>query len=127
MRRIVQDVKVWKKSGDRAEEAIVLGTPYRSGREFVIRYRTTGRIEVPPHWHPGDEHVTVLAGKWEFGFGTKLEKRHLTPLHAGGYVFVPKRVPHFSVFHSGTVVQVHGLGPFRTVYLKSESRKTDSP
>lgn len=123
MQRVVRAVKVWRRIEDEAEEATVFGIPHRPRREFVIRYRTAARIEVAPHWHPVDEHITVLTGKLEFGFGSKLDRRRLTGLHEGGYVFVPKRVPHLSVFHRGTVVQVHGLGPFRTVYLKVDEEK----
>jgi quercetin dioxygenase-like cupin family protein len=42
---------------------VVSGDPDQTGTEFAIQFRTEGDIEVPPHWHPGDEHVTVLEGR----------------------------------------------------------------
>lgn len=107
----------WKTIEPGAQEALLFGSLQRRGKEFVIRYRTQRRIAVPPHWHPRDEHITVIRGRFQLGFGREQRPAALRTLRAGDYLCVPARKPHFSVFHRGTEVQVHGLAPFRTVYL----------
>lgn len=107
----------WRTIEPGAQESQLFDSLQRRGKEFVTRYRTRRRIAVPPHWHPRDEHITVVHGRFQLGFGRELRPKALRTLHAGDYLCVPARKPHFSVFHPGTEVQVHGLAPFRIVYL----------
>ena len=106
----------WKKLEKQVRQVWVKGDPKTSGAEFVVRYRVKVRLHIPPHWHPGDEHITVLAGKFGIGKGRAYNSKRLRILRPGAYFFMPARQPHFSWFEKGAEVQVHGTGPFVTNY-----------
>jgi quercetin dioxygenase-like cupin family protein len=94
---------------------VVSGDPDQTGTEFAIQFRTEGDIEVPPHWHPGDEHVTVLEGVFKLGFGRMFDLAVLQEIPIGSGAHVPAGVWHFTCYSRGAVVQVSG--PFRTIYV----------
>lgn len=72
--------------------AIEDGDPEADGRPFVVCFRTEAAIDVPAHYHPGDEHLVVRNGPFALGFGDRFDC-------------------------AGTEVQVAGTGPFRTFYV----------
>jgi len=39
---------------------------------------------IPPHFHPTDEHVTVLKGTFSIGMGDVVDKAHALSLSPGG-------------------------------------------
>src|SRR5262245_22877081 len=47
-----------------SEIAIIHGDPAKEGAPFVLRIRSTPGTQLPPHWHPIDENITVLSGVW---------------------------------------------------------------
>ncbi len=94
------------------ERAVVSGDPNAPGVPFVIRLRAKKGATVPAHWHPVDENVTVLAGTLRLGLGDKYDPKALHALTAGTYSFMPKNTRHFGTFTPGSVIQVHGTGPF---------------
>ena len=49
--------------------AVVSGAPDKPGAPFVIRILNPDGAKVPPHWHPTDEHITVLSGTFIVGMG----------------------------------------------------------
>jgi quercetin dioxygenase-like cupin family protein len=101
----------------RTEVAIVSGDPTREGALYVIRLRSTPGTRLPVHWHPNDEHITVLSGTWCVGMGDRFDEGACRDMPAGSYVFVPNGSRHFAVAR-GTVVQIHGIGPFKAVFVK---------
>ena len=52
-----------------SEIAVLSGNPDEAGAPFVIRIKNPNGAKIPPHWHPGDEHITVLAGTFVVGMG----------------------------------------------------------
>jgi quercetin dioxygenase-like cupin family protein len=97
--------------------AILHGDPEDDGGLYVIRIVTKGRVVVPPHWHPEDEHITVLEGAFGLGLGDQFDESALRTMPAQSFAFVPKETRHFSVYEAGTMVQVHGFGPLHTFYV----------
>ena len=97
--------------------AVIAGAPSKPGAPYVIRVKTTDGALVAPHWHPGDENITVLQGTFTLGMGKKFDRGALRELPAGSYAFMPKRTPHFASSKSETIVQVHGIGPFQVVWV----------
>jgi anti-sigma factor ChrR (cupin superfamily) len=110
------DVK-WKPLRPGAEIAVVSGDPDSVGAPFVMRMRYQGVVRVPPHWHPTDEHITVLSGGFMIGHGERFDESAATELAAGAYAAVPARTPHYAWSKGDTVVQVHGIGPFAINYV----------
>ena len=107
----------WRPLRPGAEIAVVAGDPDKAGAPFVMRMRYQGVVRVPPHWHPTDEHITVLSGSFMIGMGERFEESAATELAAGGYAMMPAKLPHFAWSKGDTVVQVHGLGPFSINYV----------
>ena len=104
--------------GPGAKLAVLSGDPEKSG-PFVIRIRQPAGGKTPPHWHPVDEHVTVVKGTMFLGMGEKLRKRGAREFPAGSYLMLPAKAPHFAwVGRKGEgIVQVHGTGPFQIVFV----------
>ena len=99
-----------------AEFAVLAGDPSQSGI-FVVRLKLPAGYKVAPHWHPTDEHVTVVSGSFAVGMGEKFDKATMKTLPAGGYALMPADMRHFAMATTATVVQVHGQGPFALTYV----------
>jgi quercetin dioxygenase-like cupin family protein len=99
-----------------AQFAVVSGNPGQAG-SFVIRLKFPAGYKIAPHWHPGDEHVTVLSGTIAFGMGDKFNESGMKTLTAGGYAMMPAEMRHFARTKAPTIVQVHGTGPFVLNYV----------
>jgi len=73
--------------------------------------------KIAPHWHPTDEHVTVLSGTFSLGMGETFDAKAAKPLAPGGYALLPAEMRHFAWTKGGATVQVHGMGPFVLNYV----------
>jgi quercetin dioxygenase-like cupin family protein len=102
--------------GPGAQLAVVFGDPGKTG-PFIIRIKTPDGFRIPPHWHPMDEHITVISGTLALGMGEKFAEKALQDLPAGSYARMPKKMPHFGQSRGETVVQVGGMGPFKVIYV----------
>jgi quercetin dioxygenase-like cupin family protein len=108
-------------SGPRKSQwAVVSGDPSKPGAPFVIRVKSPDGERVPPHWHPQDENLTVLQGTFFLGSGEKFDQSAGHELKAGAYGFMPKKMWHFGWSKGETIVQVHGIGPFKINLGKQE-------
>jgi quercetin dioxygenase-like cupin family protein len=99
-----------------AQIAIVSGDPSAAG-PFVIRIKSAAGTEIPAHWHPTDENVTVLVGTFEVGMGDKFDSAKLTPMQPGDFVRMPATVHHFGKARTDSIVQVHAIGPFQVNFV----------
>jgi uncharacterized protein (TIGR02246 family) len=99
-----------------AKLAVVSGDPSKP-EPFVLRLQLPAGYTVAPHWHPTDEHVTVLAGTLSLGMGETLDKSALQDLPAGGYALLPAEMRHYAVAKTAATIQVHGMGPFAINYV----------
>lgn len=78
-----------------AEFALLDGDP-ASDKQLTIRLRFPAGYEVPAHWHPTQENVTVLSGTLYAGMGDELDKENSMALEPGGYVAIPAEMHHFA-------------------------------
>jgi quercetin dioxygenase-like cupin family protein len=99
-----------------ARMAVVSGDPGKAG-PFVVRLKMPAGYKVAPHWHPTDEHVTVLSGSFALGMGEKFDAATMKTLPAGGYGLLPAEMRHFAMAKTAATVQVHGTGPFVLNYV----------
>jgi quercetin dioxygenase-like cupin family protein len=95
---------------------VVSGDPGKEG-PYVVRARLPAGYKIAPHWHPTDEHVTVLAGTFALGMGEKFDKSKMTNIPVGGYAMLPADMRHFALAKTATTIQVHGQGPFILTYV----------
>ena len=107
----------WKPLRPGAEIAVISGNPDKEGSPFVMRFRYPGKARIPPHWHPTDEHLTVLSGTFRLGMGERGDESATTALETGAYAHVAAKMAHYAWADAGTTVQVHGIGPFVINYV----------
>jgi quercetin dioxygenase-like cupin family protein len=96
--------------------SVVSGDPGQPGI-YVVRLKMPAGYKIAPHWHPTDEHVTVISGEFALGMGDKIDQASAKVLTAGGYALLPAQMHHYALARSATVVQVHGMGPFALTYV----------
>jgi quercetin dioxygenase-like cupin family protein len=96
--------------------SVVSGDPGKPGL-YVVRAKMPAGYKIAPHWHPTDEHVTVLSGTLALGMGEKFDKASMKDLPAGGYALLPADMRHFAMATTDTTIQVHGQGPFVLTYV----------
>jgi len=108
--------------------APVSGDPNAEGAPFVLRLRCVDGAKIPAHWHPTDEHVTVLKGTFLVGMGETFDESKLQTMNVGNFVTMPKEMRHFATCKGETIVQVHGMGPFKVNWVNpSEVTPPDAP
>jgi hypothetical protein len=107
----------WSPGSPGISMAVLSGSPSAEGTPFVIRLKMVDGTRVPPHWHPGDEHLTVLTGTFHMGVGEKFDESVATAMTPGGFGTMPKEVRHFGWATGETIVQIHGVGPFKTFFV----------
>ena len=99
-----------------AKFAVVQGDP--SGTSlFTVRLSFPNGYKIPPHFHPTDEHVTVISGTFLVGMGDSIDAAHALVLSAGGFITAGANMHHWAVARGQTAVQVHGIGPFALTYV----------
>jgi quercetin dioxygenase-like cupin family protein len=104
--------------------AVLQGDPSVEGAIFTVRLRFPNGYILPPHTHPTDENVTVIAGTFLVGLGENFSKQALAPLKEGDFITAPANMPHFASARGMTEVQVHAIGPFKLTYVHPEDDPT---
>jgi|HubBroStandDraft_6_1064221.scaffolds.fasta_scaffold496797_2 quercetin dioxygenase-like cupin family protein len=101
-----------------AQIVVLAGDPGSKGL-ITLRLKLPPNYVIPPHWHPTDEHVTVISGSLALGMGDKLDRPSSKLLKAGGYGVAPANMHHFAWTKAGAIVQVNLLGPFAITYVNA--------
>ena len=99
-----------------AQVAVMEGDPTKPG-EFTMRLAMPDGYRIPPHWHPATEHVTVLEGTFLVGMGDVFKTQGATALEVGTFAALAPGVRHFAFAKGRTVIQLHGMGPWRLTYV----------
>jgi quercetin dioxygenase-like cupin family protein len=90
---------------------------------FTLRLQFPADYQVPAHWHPAIEHVTVLSGTINMGMGDKLDSSKTVALPTGSMAIMQPNTHHFLFTEEGAITQVHGVGPWAINYVNP----TDDP
>jgi hypothetical protein len=101
------------------------GDRTKPGEPFVIRIHAEAGFVIMPHLHPVDENIVVIRGSWAFAMGEHFNKQRLEPMEVGAYAFGPGNMAHFAFSKTDTVIQVHGVGPFRVKWVAPQYELTD--
>jgi len=99
-----------------AKLALLEGDPTKEGF-FTMRIWMPDGYKIPPHTHPKIEHVTVISGTFNFGMGAKFDQAATQPMPAGTFGYWAAGMNHFVWAQGETVVQLHGIGPWKIEYL----------
>ena len=105
-----------------AKLAVLEGDPTKSGA-YTMRLLMPDGYQIPPHFHPATEHVTVISGALMVGMGEKFDESQMKTLPAGTFGMIPAGMHHFAKAQGETVLQLHGIGPWRLTYVN----KADDP
>ncbi len=101
-----------------AKLAVIEG-PLNQAGPITFRLKLPANYQIPAHWHPAIEHVTVISGTFNMGAGDKLDRAKTKPLTAGGIAIMQPKTTHFAWNKEETIVQVHGVGPWGVTYVNS--------
>ena len=105
---------------------VLQGDPSTTGI-FTVRLEMPPGYTIRPHFHPTDEHVTVVTGTLILGMGDSVRTRGAHALTAGGFITAKAQEHHFAVARGRTVVQVHGQGPFAITYVNPKDDPRNAP
>ena len=99
-----------------AKMAILKGNPGTEGI-FTIRLKLPAAYRIAPHWHPAFENITVLEGDFAMGLGETFDEGALHVMGAGAFATMAPGTRHFAASKEGTVIQLHGMGPWQIYYV----------
>ena len=98
----------------------VLQGPMNQAVAFIARIQFPDGYKIPPHFHSGIEHVTVITGVFAMGHGEKFEHTQVTPLRPGDVAIMQPQTPHFALTTGATEVQIHGVGPWTLTFVNPQ-------
>ena len=96
--------------------AVLQGDPGQSGM-FTVRLEFPAGMRIAPHFHPTDEHVTVISGTFLVGMGDTIQVAKALVLPTGSFITAPANAHHYAIARGRTVVQVSAMGPFSLTYV----------
>jgi hypothetical protein len=99
-----------------AKLAVIEG-PLNEAVPFTMRLRLPANYQIPAHWHPAIEHVTVMSGTFNIGIGDKVDRSMTKALATGSVAIMQPKTNHFVWTDQETIVQVHGVGPWAITYV----------
>ena len=99
-----------------AKLAVLEGNPSEEGF-FTMRLQMPDGYKIPPHWHSGVEHLTVISGTFNLGMGDRFDEKAGTVMPAGTFGFMSPQMKHFAWTSGETVIQLHGVGPWTITYV----------
>jgi hypothetical protein len=102
-----------------ARAMVIEGNPGVAG-EFTLRLWFPADYAIQPHFHPADEHVTVISGSFYMGIGETFDERSAKRLTAGGFAMMKTGTTHYAFTKEETVVQLHGVGPWGLTYVDAK-------
>jgi ketosteroid isomerase-like protein/quercetin dioxygenase-like cupin family protein len=94
-----------------AKIAVLHGNPGGPGG-FVLRLQFPDGYQIPVHWHPSGENVTVILGSLSFAMGNAFDASALHTYGPGDFAYLPPSQSHYGQAHGTTILQVNGRGPF---------------
>jgi quercetin dioxygenase-like cupin family protein len=99
-----------------AKIAVIEG-PLTEAVPIMFRLKFPANYKVPPHWHPGIEHVTIISGTLNMGIGDTFDMTKSRALTPGSVAIMPPRTNHFVWTSEETIAQVHSVGPWSVTYV----------
>lgn len=102
-----------------AQCATIEGDVAVPDRLFTYRVKLPDGYRIAPHFHPADEHLTVISGTFMMGLGKTVTESALAPMPPGSFMVMPKGEAHYAKARGETVVQVHGIGPWGLTYVNA--------
>jgi hypothetical protein len=99
-----------------AKIAVIEG-PMSEAVPFTIRLKLPANYQIPAHWHPAVERVTVLQGTFYMGVGDRLDTARSMALTPGSIMILQPKTNHFAWNKEEVIVQLNGNGPWGITYV----------
>lgn len=99
-----------------AKVAVIEGDPKARGL-FTMRVKLPANYTIKPHWHPADEHVTVIEGSFYMGLGEKFDEKAAKEIPTGGFAVMLTGTRHYAFSKKECIIQLHGMGPWGIIYV----------
>jgi len=85
---------------------------------YTVRQKIPAGYFGSPYYHTVDYYVTVLSGTMRINYGEKVDTTGVKPVSPGLFFVIPAGKVHYEWFSSETLLQVHGMGPVKIIFLK---------
>jgi hypothetical protein len=99
-----------------SKAAVIEGNPSAMGL-FTMRAKIPANYMIMPHFHPADEHITVLEGSCYMGIGDKFDKKAAMKMMTGGFAVMKTGTHHYFFTKEECIIQIHGMGPWGITYI----------
>jgi len=99
-----------------ARFTVLAGDPSKAG-EYTVRLAMPNGYVIKPHFHPVDEHITVIQGTFLVGMGDAVDVKKAGALKVGDFATAGANMHHYAIARGRTIVQVNGIGPFQLTYV----------
>ena len=101
----------WTEEANGAKQAVVRGDLAKPGPYIVLVKWEPHRMS-RPHFHPNDRFITVIAGTWWVGTGTKFDPESTVPVPPGSFVrHTAKEVHYDGAKDQEVMLEIAGEGP----------------
>lgn len=101
---------------DGCQITVLEGDPQGTGL-FTVRFKVSEGFQMPPHTHPKDERVTVLAGTVSVAFGADGSRDSATEFGPGDYYVNARDAIHTVFIDDLTELQITGIGPWEVHFV----------
>jgi quercetin dioxygenase-like cupin family protein len=95
----------------------VIEGPLNEAVPIMFRLKFPPNYKVPPHKHPGIEHVTVISGTLNIGMGDTFDTSRTHAMTPGSVAIMPPGTSHYVWTGEETIGQVHSIGPWSVTYV----------
>jgi quercetin dioxygenase-like cupin family protein len=112
--------------GTGSKIAVLEGDPSKFGF-FTMRIKVQPGFKIQPHWHPSTEHVTIVSGSANFGFGNVFDESKGTKAKQGSFVMMPAKHIHYAWTDEESIIQVHGVGPWQLYFVNPDGTTKSEP
>jgi quercetin dioxygenase-like cupin family protein len=101
--------------------AVLHGDPNAETGDYTLRLKFPAGYRFPVHWHPMGEHLTVVSGSFLLGMGDTADDAAIQTYAPGDFIYIPGEHPHFGGAETETVIQLHGMNPFKIILPEAVS------
>jgi len=98
--------------------ASIVGNPEKAGAYYAYFLKAPAGGKALPHYHGMTENVVVISGSGTFGIGDTMNPAKMMTVGPGTVISVPAGVHHYAMSNNGMVLEISGIGPDTTTYVK---------
>jgi quercetin dioxygenase-like cupin family protein len=95
----------------------VIEGPLNQAVPIMFRLKFPAHFKIPPHWHPGVEHITIISGTLHMGIGSVFDASNTRALTPGSVSIMQPGTNHYVWTDEETIGQVHSIGPWSVNYV----------